>query len=370
MQGEQQGNRATVAGVITFSFLPVLLVAFLYPDARRGHTDFLSFYTGARLVGTEDLYSIERAGEIQAPYGAPDQIVGYTRPPFFAVFVYPLGLLPYSVGHTIWQFLNVAALAGFIALWPRNRIFAAILSCWFVPILGNFSGGQDAPILLFLVAATLNLLRSGRPFLAGAVLALCAFKFHLFVLTPVWIIATRRWRVAYGMLCAGAVLAAISFGAAGPNWIPVNWAATRRYDAALDYTAKMPNLLGLLHAMPHADVLVSIGALGVAILTWLVARKEDADFAFALTLAGGVLVGMHGFLYDCSLLLPLLLALAERFGNTFALRLSAVLSLLTITLTIPAVSYVGQLSVIALFGYAVYAALTSRTAATRVARAA
>ncbi len=352
------GARTTILALIALSFLPVLLVAFLYPDTRRGHTDFLSFYAGTQLVGTERLYSFDDAGRIQAQYGVPGQVRAYIRPPFYALLLYPLSMLPYSVGHVIWQALNVAALAGFIALWPRDRAFAAVLCCWFVPVLAALAGGQDAPILLLCCGLAFRFMRSGRPFVAGAILALCAAKFHLFLLVPLALVGTRQWRVVYGLLCGGAVLTVLSFVAGGRNWIAAYWAAAQHNEQILDYEAKMPNLLGLFHSVPYSAVWISIGVAAVAVCTWLVARRDSAEYGMAVMLAGGLLVGMHGFLYDCTFLAPLILVLADRCGNALALRLSAALSLLTITLTIPAISYIGQLTVIALFAYAVYVSLS------------
>ncbi len=195
-------------------------------------------------------------------------------------------------------------------------------------------------------------------FLAGAVLALCAYKVHLFILAPLWIIAARRWRVAYGMLAAGAGLTAVSTIVAGPGWIAANYEAASRYDAAVDATAKMPNLLGLFRALPHRYVWVACGFVCIAVLTFAAARKARTEFGLALAIAGGLVASTHAFLYDCSLLLPLILTLANVCGLGSAIGLSAVFSLLSITLTMPPLSYIGQVSIVALLCYACYLALS------------
>ena len=127
-----------------------------------GANDFLSFYAGARLVGTPDLYNGEVHGhravvvQVQRPdvegaarqvhpagsagnnahrgseqlsdsgppgrksrtgqarKGIPSDTLPFTRPPYYAVMLWPLGRLPYFPAYVIWQVLNVAALAGFI----------------------------------------------------------------------------------------------------------------------------------------------------------------------------------------------------------------------------------------------------------------
>ncbi len=307
------GTPATRQGVLlaAASFAVLVAVAFGWPPARRGETDFLSFYAGARLVGTPHLYSHEAANQIQREFANPQEVRAYIRPPFYAVLLWPLAQLPYRAAHAVWQLLNVAALGVFVVLWwPRP--LAALVCCWFLPIWISFTVGQDMPLVLVWVSAALWLLRRKRDLAAGLVLALCAAKFHLFLLAPLLIVAKRLWRFGIGLLAGGASLAAVSFAVAGWNW-PAQYLqlleANEKFQASRAY---MPNLLGLFHRMPHAAVWVGLLTVVVAAATWYAVQRTETDFALACTLAGSLLISPHAFYYDCAALLPLFLILAER----------------------------------------------------------
>jgi uncharacterized membrane protein len=76
-----------------------------------------------------------------------------------------------------------------------------LLGYLFAPVLACLMAGQTAAFLLVGVTAFLYL-RRGRPIAAGAALAVCAIKPHLFgpflVCILLWTIARREWRVPAG----------------------------------------------------------------------------------------------------------------------------------------------------------------------------
>jgi hypothetical protein len=72
--------------------------------------------------------------------------------------------------------------------------------------------------LLLWIAIAAALFERGRRFAAGMVLALCSAKPHLFLLLPLLLLGRRMWSTIWGLLAGGALLAAVSFAAAGPHW--------------------------------------------------------------------------------------------------------------------------------------------------------
>ncbi|MBK5291354.1 MAG: DUF2029 domain-containing protein [Acidobacteriia bacterium] len=343
--------------ILAVSFGALFLVAFGSPDVRQHETDFLSFYSGARLVGTPHLYSLQHAREIQTQVSHPEGVLAYVRLPFYAAVLWPLGQLPYVTALSLWLTLNIAGLAGFIWLWTP-RLTSVLLCCWFFPVWLNFGSGQDVPLMLCAVALGSWLLSRDKPYLAGLAFALCSAKFHLFFLLPVFLLARRLWRCTAGFGTGGALLLVLSFLAGGRNW-PLDFYSTIHTTGILDVSAKMPNLYGLLHGLPLAGGWIAILSLLVVGATWYAVRRMPLRDALAVAVAGGLLVSLHAYLYDCALLLPLLLVLEDRLGWSKLVKIFIAISLASLTLPLPSVSWIGQVCVIALFTSAIYMAWRS-----------
>ncbi len=287
----------------------VLLMAGLGWQVRDrlaiGSNDFASFYAGARLLGTPDLYNADRAAELQRGlFGATSDAWRYIRLPFHAAFLWPLAQLPYRAAYVVWELLLLAAFAGFIRLWrPPSQALTLLYSCLSLPAFASVMNGQDLTPLLLCVAIGVSLERRARSFAAGAVFSLCAAKFHLFVLLPVLLVAQKRWRFLWGLLAGGVVLAALSFAVQGPSW-PLEYYAALLDQRIHPRLGHMPNLRGISSLWPPFRLLEWPLAAGVAVAAWVVARRMPFDYALAAVLAGGLLVSYHSSMPDCALLLP------------------------------------------------------------------
>ncbi|MCX6626781.1 MAG: glycosyltransferase family 87 protein [Candidatus Solibacter sp.] len=279
------------------------------PGAWQGRNDFLGLYAGARLVGGPDLYDHDAVRNVHLQSIGETGEIPFVRPPCYALFLRPLGLLPYRTAYAVWATLLAAALAGFTALWPGASSSARwLICCWSLPAFVSLFNGQDVLLLLLWTALAACLVRAGKPAAAGMVLTLCASKFHLVALVPIVILAQRRWRMAGGVAVGGCVLLALSFAAAGRSW-PLRYYAVLtdgRINPSVDH---MPNLHSLLGVGRFGLPLQIAAGLVLAVGLFLVARSTS-DFAgpLALALVAGVLVGFHGYLSDAALLLPALIA--------------------------------------------------------------
>ena len=295
-----------------------LACALFLPGAWMGRNDFLSFYSGARLAGTARLYDAPAARRIQADaIGESFPAVGYTRLPYFALLLKPLAALPYRAAYAVWLCCSAAAFIGFALLWPAGARKWPLL-CWSLPAWVALFNGQDVGFLLLFVAAAAALSRRGRDFAAGAALALCAAKFHLFLLLPVVVVAQRRWNMLAGTATGGAVLAALSFAAAGPAWPRQYLAdlADPTLDAGLTH---MPGLRAFYGGIPGAGYIQAAILLALAALVWLIARRHKSfEQPLAIALAAGISGAFHAYLADCALLLPAILTLWPR-GRAVAL---------------------------------------------------
>jgi hypothetical protein len=157
------------------------------------------------------------------------------------------------------------------------------------------------------------LLRKDREWLAGVCLGLLFYKPQFLIATIVTIVALRRWRVLPAIATSSAaqlLLAAWYFG-------PASLATYARSIASLAVDSAViepkPYLLhsyrGAFSMLPLTPASAGIlsAACSIVLLVFLarsVARRQDVDTAFAMTLPVTVLVGLHASVYDLVLLLP------------------------------------------------------------------
>jgi hypothetical protein len=291
----------TLPACVLGAFL-CLVLAFTVPHPG---CDFNQFYSSAKLAGTGHLYDWQRLQDLERLNAT--NLIPFGRLPFYAVVLKPLTVLPYRLAWGVWLGLNAAALISFAVLWPvRNRADLPLVLCWSLPAFFLISTGQDTGLILLVWTLGLLLLESGRDFAAGLVLSLCAAKFHLALGIPVFLIARRKWMTLAGGLVGGMVQLAVSFAAEGWGWP----AALRHLASISEFSPaalKMPNLLGLTHALPRAIWFeAALGALVLAAV-WLISRRSTLVAGATAAILGGLLVGHHSYVYDCVLFLPALL---------------------------------------------------------------
>ncbi len=272
------------------------------PVSRNG--DFNAFRAGATLVGTGRLFDPASIAEVETRYHEPK--VFFARLPFFALLFKPFCWLPWSWGAEVWRAFNILAFFGSFLLWPiERRVRFLPVVCWSWPAAVLFNFGQDTALFLLCATAALVLLIRNRDLEAGLALSLCSIKFNLALALPVALIAARRWRALAGAAAGGAAILGVSFLLEGPGWPLAMAAVTRRprFDPAIWLR---PNLAGVVDVL-RLPLAVEI-ALAVLVLAavWLIARRAKPETAMMAALAAGLLVSHHAHVYDCILLVPLL----------------------------------------------------------------
>jgi hypothetical protein len=299
-------------------------LAHLASDAICGN-DFPPLYAGAKLAGTPGLYSPAINQKLMRDAAGCSTEAGlcFMRPPFVAAMMWPFARLRLRPAMLAWGIASLAALVAFLCLWPAPKPVAAVLVCWALPISAAFTQGQDDLFLLLWIGIGAALLASGDPrltgasglmppcqglrgreFAAGMVLALCAAKFHLFLVFPLFLMGRRLWKTIWGMLAGGAVLAAVSYAAGGLHW-PTDFLRVALDSRINPHPWLMPNLHGMLYGARFAAPAEIVLSLAVGALVWYIARSaRSLRFALAAALIGGLLTSHHAYLPDASLLLP------------------------------------------------------------------
>ncbi|CAN5249568.1 hypothetical protein BH10PSE9_BH10PSE9_16200 [soil metagenome] len=207
-------GRARGAVIVTL-IMGFYSVVTAWSIVARKTIDFANYYVGAlAFLNHETPYGMSagRFAELGRLSHIADVATPYFYPPFAAVLVAPLTLLPFDLATWIWNTASAASIvAGTALLLGENRWKREGLLVWgavaaFVPILTLLHLGQISAILYLCVAFAIHAHEHGRPMSAGAALACGA----LLKITPIVLIGYLVWRGDWRGV-AGAVLGAAVF---------------------------------------------------------------------------------------------------------------------------------------------------------------
>ncbi|MGU3497435.1 mannosyltransferase [Mycobacterium sp. C31M] len=131
----------------------------------------------------------------------PDFPLPFTYPPFAAVVIYPLSLLPFDVVALVWQLGIFAALYGVVRISlnllgckdTRPAMVWTAVGIWTEPLRSTFDYGQ---INVLLVLAVLWAVQSTRWWLSGLLVGLAAGVKLTPAVAGLYFVGVRRWGVA------------------------------------------------------------------------------------------------------------------------------------------------------------------------------
>ena len=291
--------------------------------------DFPVFYGGGKLVGSPSLYSAKATQEIErSNMGCSSDFAVFIRLPFFAVLMKPWSLLPFWPAFWLFRAASVIAIGIFIWLWPAPRVWSLVACAWSLPLHAGITSGQDVAFLLMWLAVAVVLLTKGWDFAAGCALAMCATKFHLFILLPLLLIYRRT--ILAGWLTAGAAIAVLCFAAAGAGW-PKEFLGAIGNN--LDVSPNtLPNLRGLTDSVVPLEVLLAISVVAAA---FYVIHYGDFWCGLSAILTGGLLLSHHIVGSDPALLIPVAMMLVwhpqTRYSRIAAICLVSPLAMIVMT---------------------------------------
>ena len=138
---------------------------------------------------------------------------GWHYPPFFFAVAALVAAVPYAWGLAIWLAASFAAyLAVMRAILPRPETL--LVAAAFPAVFVNIGHGQNGFLTAALLGGALHLL-DRRPWLAGVLIGLLAYKPQFGVLIPVALLAGGRWRTIGAAAATVAALVAVSFATLG-----------------------------------------------------------------------------------------------------------------------------------------------------------
>jgi hypothetical protein len=182
--------------------------------------DLTLVYIGTRIGlehGWAHVYSLGLQHQLftqlrpNAPFGDGER---FLSPPPAAWLLVPLTLVGPSAAFLAWLALSVGALvaAWWLAApgkgWTRDLWLLGAVA-WY-PVLYSLSLGQPVMLVLLGLIACWRLAEAGKPYLAGAALALSVLKPQLVIAVPLVLLVAGHWRIAAGWAAVMAVLAALS----------------------------------------------------------------------------------------------------------------------------------------------------------------
>ena len=208
---------------IGVSFYWVFRPVFLDPLDQ----DTVFVVMGARIgleQGWTHLYSFSLQQHYYAmmrPGAEFDQLARYLHPPPFAIMFVPLTLVSLPVAFWIFFAINLAIL---LLTWyltapgkgigmPRLLLLLGALA-WY-PVLFELREGQPVLLVVLAIAGCWYFADSGRPWIAGAVLALGVVKPQLYFWLPACLLLTGYWRIAAAWAVTAMILALASLALVG-----------------------------------------------------------------------------------------------------------------------------------------------------------
>src|ERR1700720_2276176 len=177
-------------------------------------TDFSNVYAAGTLTWQgrpAEAYApaLQHAAEKAVFGGREVPFYGWHYPPFFFVIAVLVAAFPYAWGLAIWVAASLAAyLATIRAILPRPETL--LIAAAFPAVFVNIGHGQNGFLTAALLGGALHLL-DRRPWLAGVLIGLLAYKPQFGVLIPVALLAGGRWSSIGAAAATVAALLAVSF---------------------------------------------------------------------------------------------------------------------------------------------------------------
>jgi hypothetical protein len=296
-----------------------------HPSCSEYKPDFISLYTGARLMWTNRsaLYDLEQQRLVQQPIDPSrgDWVLPYFYPPFFAVLLAPLAWLPFSAAFVTMTVVNLALLIGAVKILIRKVELNPQQANWL--ILATFCNygvhyalleGQTSFIALFLLILYVTAFNGSARNSAGIWSSLMVFKPQLAVVPLLLLFVKRKWGALGLALVVIAFLGLLSLAAVGLTGIASYLAVSERAMAGQEYLhiqpERMHNLRALAYfffAPPWRDYVWWGATLAVAALIFIrIWAREDQAISirqWTAILVAMILVTPHLHDHDLALLI-------------------------------------------------------------------
>jgi alpha-1,2-mannosyltransferase len=275
--------------------------------------DFSSFYTASRFILAHEpqnaYYSELMHAAQNIEWGVASTWSAFFYPPFFLLLCWPLAFVPFSASLAIWSCLGVSLYYNIMRRLLHFPIDAWVILC--APaVFMSVVAGQNSLFVASLMAAGF-MWRHTHPLRAGFCFGLMIFKPHFTLLLPIFLIATRQWRIISAALItalifAGATVLVFGFSIWQDYLVGIQDSATALSygqvgDAKMQSIFAFARMLGLPLTLSYS-LQLCVG-LHITYQVWKTARSfPDHEGLAALIATGSLLVTPFLLRYDLALL--------------------------------------------------------------------
>jgi alpha-1,2-mannosyltransferase len=291
-------------------------------------TDFASFWTAGRMALAGDAVSLydpwAHAAFQRQVFGDPNiEIYAWHYPPFFLAVAVPLALLPYVPAFVVWQGATLALyVAAIRAIAPPHKALNLVI-LGFPAVFVTLGHGQNAFLTAGLLGLALMLL-DRRPWIAGLLIGLLAYKPQLGLVLPVVLVFGGHWRAAIAAGITVITMAALATGLLSLDvWVAFLKDTAHAREHLLEHSvvgwAKIQSVFSALRSFGVPVSLAYTGqfavtAAVVSVLALSALRGADRRLVAAMTCVGALLATPFCLDYDMALLGPAL-AFAAAYGT-------------------------------------------------------
>jgi hypothetical protein len=360
-----------------FAVLNFLAIFNNFLDKNIWFNDFFGLWSYTKFLFSRpvsDIYNNETLLDFQMDLGAcPNCLLPFAYPPFFLLYIAPLGFLSYYLAYLFWVF-STLFLYVVLSLNKQHRQYAAAFLTIFAPAtIICFTTGQTGLLASALIVGGFSLVTT-RPILSGTLFGLASFKPQLGILIPVALISAQLWRAAAAACLTVLILVLASGVAFGwsiwPLWLTK---LLSHADWVMDVKDRLnPTITSSLTSMginlTTARTVQACVAVFVGVMIWVCFRRGVTMLATASLLAGTFLATPYAIVYDMPLLTSaVLLVLRDREQKNRALTIPELI-VLAMSLVVPVImvatwrpATLRSIPAILLFGLIVRCTLRSRS---------
>ncbi len=170
------------------------------------------------------------AAKQRSLFGDPDAFFPWSYPPFFLALAAALALLPYALALIAWQGATLALYLGLVRRILPGRD-ALLLAAAFPAVFINIGHGQNGFLSAALLGGGLVLL-DRRPWVAGVLIGLLAYKPQFGLLIPIALIAGFYWRTIVAAALTVVAMSLATFEAFG-------WSTWQAFFDCLDFSRRV-----------------------------------------------------------------------------------------------------------------------------------
>jgi len=330
-QGGRRGRSVLLAAGIAAGLLIIAGLGIGYMHAFKGgkagpaRSDFLPTYAAAQLAihRPADLYDLPVLHRVEARLARPARltkgVLPFFYPPFFAVIVSPLALLPFGIAFWFWGILNVGSLLAVLA-WsvrrlpvvPLARVLVAVAALASIPAFGEIVQGQISAFLALSAAGGVIALGRRRDLLAGILLAGLTVKITYVLPIVLALVVARRWRACAALAGTWLLLTGASSVALGPasefGYLHTLVSAAQWQGHHVGFSPSVNESLDGFWSLllPASTARVAWLLCSVALVAWLaiLARRHGAEpRVLGLAVVAALLISPHVLIHDFVLLL-------------------------------------------------------------------